>query len=47
MGYMLKRYLEETTDGDPGVRWVTDVADVMVWVKGLRVGVAGQRRRSR
>lgn len=30
-----------------GVQWVTDVADVVVWVKGLRVGVAGQRRRSR
>ncbi len=30
-----------------GVRWVTGVADVMVWVKGLRPGVAGQRRRSR
>lgn len=29
------------------VRLVTYVADVMVWVKGLRVGVAGQRRRSR
>lgn len=29
------------------VRLVTYVADVMVWVKGLRVGVVGQRRRSR
>lgn len=30
-----------------GARWVTDVADVVVWVKELLVGVAGQRRRSR
>ena len=30
-----------------GVPVVTDVADVVVWLRGVRRGAAGQRRRSR